>query len=286
MHQKRVAAIHDISGMGKCSLTVAIPILSVAGLECSSLPTAVLSNHTGGFKGFTFRDLTSDILPIVSRWKEEGFNFDAIYSGYLGSMEQIDILIRSIDMLSNKNTLVIIDPVMGDNGSLYKSFSPEFPQKMTQLCKIADVITPNMTEATLLLGEKYVKGPYTKEYIESILVRLGKFCRKTVVLTGVAFDDKSLGAAALDVATGKISYSFNKCIDGMHHGTGDIFSSVLVAALVLGRSVQTAIDAAVKFTYKAIENTIGFDELWYGVNFEGVLSELPHLLGGTYGSTI
>lgn len=286
MHQKRIAAIHDISGIGKCSLTVAIPILSVAGLECCALPTAVLSNHTGGFKDFTFKDLTSDILPIVNRWKEEGFSFDAVYSGYLGSIEQVDILIQCIELLKDSETLVVVDPVMGDNGSLYKSFSPEFPLKMTELCKKADVITPNITEACLMLGKEYKKPPYNKEYIEELLIGLAKLCKKTVVLTGVCMDSEHLGAAALDTATGKISYSFERYIKGMHHGTGDVFSSVLVSALVLGRDIQTAIDAAVKFTGMAIQNTAEYKELWYGVNFEGVLTKLPGLLGGTDGSTV
>lgn len=287
MHQKRVAAIHDISGIGKCSLTVAIPILSVAGIECCALPTAVLSNHTGGFKNFTFRDLTDDILPTVNRWQEERISFDCIYSGYLGCIQQVDILMKAINILSGSETLVVVDPVMGDNGSLYKSFSPDFPSKMAELCKMADVITPNLTEACLILNEDYRQAPFTKEYIENLLYRLADFCKKAVVLTGVCFDDGTLGAAALEVESGKISYSFGSKISGMHHGTGDIFSSVLVSALVFGKSLQEAIDIAVKFTHLSIENTEKFlPELWYGVNFEGVLKELPRLLGGTDGTKI
>lgn len=286
MRQKKVVAVHDISGLGKCSLTVALPIVSVAGLECCAIPTAVLSNHTGGFKDFTFKDLTEDILPIVNRFKEENIFFDTIYSGYLGSNTQVDILIEAIKQLKNQETLVVVDPVMGDNGSLYKTFSPEFPSKMRELCQCADVITPNMTEACLMLGESYSPPPYSKDYIDSLLVKLGSLCKKTVVLTGVSFDKKALGAAALEVNTGKISYCFNEKIEGMHHGTGDIFCSVLVSALTLGRDIAFALNAAVEFTCLAIENTSDFPELWYGVNFEGVLKRLPDILGGTNGSAV
>lgn len=286
MRQKRVAAVHDISGLGKCSLTVALPILSAAGLECCPIPTAVLSNHTGGFKDFTFKDLTEDILPIVSRWKEEKLIFDAIYSGYLGSTRQVDILIETIKQLKSEKTLVVVDPVMGDNGCLYKSFSPEFPGKMRELCQCADVITPNMTEACLMLGESYSPPPYNKDYINSILMKLGSLCKKTVVITGVSFDKKALGAAALDVETGAISYCFNEKIEGMHHGTGDVFCSVLVSALTLGRDIDFALKAAVEFTCLSIENTFDFPELWYGVNFEGVLNRLDDILGGIHGSTV
>ena len=286
MRQKKVVAVHDISGIGKCSLTVALPIISVAGMECCPIPTAVLSNHTGGFKDFTFKDLTDDILPIVNRFKEENIVIDTIYSGYLGSTRQVDILIKTIKQLRSKETLVVVDPVMGDNGSLYKCFSLDFPSKMAELCQFADVITPNMTEALLMLGENYSPPPYSKDYIDSILVRLGSLCKKTVVLTGVSFENKELGAAALDVKTGKISYCFNEKIEGMHHGTGDIFCSVLVSALTLGRDTDFALNAAVEFTCLAIENTLDFPKLWYGVNFEGVLNRLPYILGGTDGSAV
>lgn len=284
MHQKRVTAIHDISGVGKCSLSVALPIISAAGFECCPLPTAVLSNHTGGFKGFTFKDLTDEILPIVNQWKKENISFDAIYSGYLGSKKQVDILINVIDQLKEKDTLVIVDPVMGDNGKLYKSFDIDFPEKMKELCKKADVITPNITEACLMLGKEYKKTPYTKEYIEDILFGLKSICKGVIILTGVCFGENRLGAAAVNFREDEVFYSFGEKIEGMYHGTGDVFASVLVSALVSEKSISDAIKCAVDFTCLAIQNTADkYPELWYGVNFEGVLHKLPEILGGKNG---
>ncbi len=284
MYQKRVAAIHDISGVGKCSLTVALPIISVAGIECCPIPTAVLSNHTGGFGGFTFKDLTDEILPIVDRWEKEGFEFDAIYSGYLGSDRQVDILSMAVDRLKSEKTKVIVDPVMGDNGSLYCAFSNEFPEKMRELCKKADVITPNVTEASLMLKTEYKAPPYDKNYIENLLLGLKEICDGTIVLTGVSFTENKLGAAAITSKDGNISYFFGDKVDGMYHGTGDVFASALVSALVSGLTVEKALSVAVEFTCASIKNTSdNYKDLWYGVNFEGVLTKLPRLLGGANG---
>lgn len=279
MRQKRIAAIHDISGIGKCSLTVALPIISVAGIECCALPTALLSTHTGGFSGIHIKDLTDSILPIAKHWKKEGFEFDAIYSGYLGSMEQIDIMCRCIETIKGDETLIVVDPVMGDNGKLYQTFSPEFPFKMRELCARADIITPNVTEACLMLGEDYLPPPYTKEYLEKLLVRLGEICKGTIVITGAVLSLKEQGAVAYNCNSGTISFASCPRIDGMYHGTGDIFSSVFVSSMVLGNGMEKSLNAAVKFTAMAIENTVkNQPELWYGVNFEGVLPKLHKLL--------
>ena len=279
MRQKRIAAIHDISGIGKCALTVALPIVSAAGIECAAIPTAVLSTHTGGFKDFYFKDLTSSILPIAEHWKKEGFDFDAIYSGYLGSMEQIDILQKCIDRLKTKNTCVVVDPVMGDNGRLYQTFSPEFPFKMRELCSKADIITPNITEACLLVGEEYHAPPYTKDYIESLLLRLCEICSGTVVLTGAVLSKGEQGAAAYDKNENKTYFASGPKIDGMYHGTGDVFASVFVSSMVLGKGIEKSLKTAVDFTCLAIKNTAqNRPELWYGVNFEGVLPKLYEML--------
>ena len=170
--QKRVLAIHDISGVGKCSLTVALPIISAAGVECSVLPTAVLSTHTGGFTGFTYRDLTEDISPIVAHWQALHLKLDGIYTGFLGSFEQIRLVGDAFSALADKDTLLVVDPVMADGGKLYTIFDETFPPAMKKLCSKADVILPNMTEAAFMLGEDYVEGPYTHEYVESVLHRL------------------------------------------------------------------------------------------------------------------
>ena len=172
--QKRVAAIHDISCFGKCSLTVALPIISAAGIECAGIPTAVLSTHTGGFSGYTFRDLTEDIMPVASHWKKEGLTFDAVYTGYLGSVEQIDLVCRAVDTFGTDDMLLIVDPVMADHGKLYGGFPENFPKEMTRLCAKADIITPNITEAAFMVDMPYCEAPHSEEYIKGLLDSLRK----------------------------------------------------------------------------------------------------------------
>ena len=278
--QQRVAAIHDISCFGRCSLTVALPIISSAGIECSVIPTAVLSTHTGGFTGFTYRDLTDDIAPIVDHWKTLDLKFDGIYTGFLGSFEQIDIVSDTFDRLRDENTLIVVDPVMADNGVLYPIFPENFPQGMRKICSKADVVIPNITEACLLLGEEYREGPYTKDYIESLLRRLSDLGPEKVILTGVHFDGKELGAAAYDAGTGSIDYAFRDRIPGYYHGTGDVFGSAAVTALISGKSLAEANRIAVNFTVGSLLRTkeAGTD-IRFGVDFESGISELLKELG-------
>lgn len=266
---KRVAAIHDISGFGKCSLTVALPILSAAGIETTVLPTAVLSTHTGGFEGFTYRDLTEDIAPITAHWKSLNIQFDAIYTGFLGSFEQLDLVTQFFETFKTGDNLILVDPVMADNGELYKIFAPEFALGMRRLCEKADIIVPNMTEAVLLLEETYHPGPYTTGYIESILKKLSALGPRKIVLTGVFFDEKELGAATYDAVTGQIAYVFEKRIPGFYHGTGDVFGSALLAGLLNDFSLNEAAAIAVRFVTAAIRKTAdaGIDKR-FGVNFE------------------
>ena len=276
--QKRVLAIHDISCVGKCSLTVALPIISATGLEVPCLPTAVLSTHTGGFTGFTYRDLTEDMLPILEHWKSLGLQFDAIYTGFLGSFEQIDIVCKIIDEVG-KNAKVFVDPVMGDAGKLYSVFPDNFPEGMKRLSSKADVLLPNMSEAALMLGEEFNPGPYTEEYIEGLLKRLSEMGPRRVVLTGVYFDSEKLGAACYDADTGKVSYTLADKIPGYYHGTGDVFSSAVVSAVMNGFSLDRAIEIAVDFTQKSIVRTYkARTDLRYGVDFEeGIPLLLEHL---------
>lgn len=274
MQQKRVLAIHDISCVGKCSLTVALPIISAAGVECSGMPTAVLSTHTGGFTGFTYRDLTEDLIPIMNHWKTLDVKFDGIYTGFLGSFEQIDIVSRIFDEIG-KDSLIFVDPVMADNGELYKIFPENFPQGMRKLCAKADLILPNITEAVLMLGEEFKDGPYTKEYIEGLLRRLSAIGPKKVILTGVFFEDSRLGAAAYDAETGEISYSFSDRVPGYYHGTGDIFSSVAVSCIMNGLPLSKAAEIAVDFTYRSIVRTYeAGTDVRFGVNFEAGIPKL------------
>lgn len=274
--QKRVVAAHDISCVGRCSLTVALPILSAVGLETSVLPTAILSTHTGGFQGYTYRDLTEDIIPIVEHWKTLDLRTDAIYTGYLGSFEQLDIINRVFDMLATDDTVILIDPVMADNGVLYSGFSADFPKGMAKLCSRADIIVPNLTEAALMLGEEYVGGGYDRAYIEGLLKRLSRLGPKKTVLSGVSFEKGKLGAAAYDAEKDEYCYYFGEEVDGYFHGTGDVFASALLSAYMNGKSLQDTIKTAVDFTVGCIRRAVaaGLDTR-YGVIFE---EELPSLI--------
>ena len=205
MRQKRIAAIHDISGFGKCSLTVVLPILSAAGIETSVMPTAVLSTHTGGLGKCTYRDLTEDMRDYAAHWKSLNLSFDALYTGFLGSAEQIGIVSDIVDDFRTSDTLVMVDPVLADNGKLYATCTPEMAHGMKTLCKKADLIVPNLTEAAFLLGEEFYDGPYDRAYIEGVLHRLSDMGPRLVVLTGVWFSPGLLGAAGLDRDTGRIT---------------------------------------------------------------------------------
>ncbi|MDF2820651.1 MAG: pdxK [Clostridiales bacterium] len=273
--QKRVAAIHDISGFGKCSLTVALPIISATGVEVSVIPTAVLSTHTGGIPGFTYRDLTMDIRPIADHWKSLDIQFEAIYTGYLGSFEQLEIVESIFDDFKKNDTLVFVDPVMADDGKLYVSFPEDFPNGMRKLCQKADVIVPNITEACLLINEPYMEGPYKQDYIEGILRKLSDIGPNMVVLTGVYFDEDRLGAAAYDKKKDSFSYAFSEKIEGSFHGTGDIFGSILLSTLMNGFNIDEGLQIAADFTTNCIRRTkeAGTDRR-FGVNFEAGIPEL------------
>lgn len=267
--QKRIMAVHDISCVGKCSLTVALPILSAAGIETSVIPTAVLSTHTGGFTGYTYRDLTGDIPGIAGHWKSLGLQFDGIYTGFLGSFEQLRLVSELIQTFRGDDTLVCVDPAMADNGKLYASFRPDFPHGMAKLCTKADLIVPNFTEAAMMLGESYQEGPYEKPYVEKTLRSLAALGPRRVVLTGVAFDESQTGCACYDSATGEAGYAFAERIPGSYHGTGDIFASALLGALMNSLSLPEAAQIAVNFTAGCICRTYeAKTDVRFGVNFE------------------
>ena len=282
---KRIVTIQDVSCVGKCSLTVALPIISAMGVETAILPTAVLSTHTM-FKGFTFRDLTSDIEPIMAHWKNENFKFDAIYTGYLGSFEQIDLMKKLIATFKGPKTKVIVDPCMADNGKLYPGFTPEFAKAMAGLCAEADIILPNLTEASYMLGEPYVGSGYDKEYVLGLLDRLSKLGAKNVVLKGIDLETEpktckklrnKIGIAGYNSEKGTVSWYFHKKMPQSFHGTGDIFASVLTGALVRGVSLDKAYALAGDFVAKSIEFTLKEkNHNDYGVNFE---EAFPYLLG-------
>ncbi|MEG1243980.1 MAG: pyridoxamine kinase, partial [Oscillospiraceae bacterium] len=249
--QKRVAAIHDISGFGRCSLTVALPILSSMGIETAAMPTALLSSHTG-VEGYTYKDLTDEMPLFLNHWKKLSLEFDSIYSGFLGSHKQIDIVSDFIDNFKNEDTIVLVDPAMADHGKMYPTFDRAFSKEMTKLCKKADVIVPNMTEAVFMLGMEYIEGPYTKQYIEGILKSLAELGPSSIVLTGVCFKGDELGAASFDAKTNTIQYSFSPYIDSYYHGTGDVFASVLLASILNGFTLSKSVEIAVDFIYNCL----------------------------------
>ncbi len=275
MKQKRIVTVQDISCLGKCSLTVALPILSAMDTEACVIPTAVLSTHTGGFSGYTFRDLTDDIAPIVEHWKKENFRFDAIYTGYLGSAEQCRLMCELFDAFRTEDNLIFVDPAMADNGKLYAGFPADFPAEMRKVCAKADIIDPNLTEACLMLGEEFPgKTGYTEEWVKEILKKLCAMgCRKAI-LTGVIFGDKQ-GAMAYDSQTDTYASYFSENLPVAFHGTGDVFSSALCGALVRGQEMEQALKTAVDFTVDAIKISAADPDLpRYGVRFEAALPGL------------
>jgi len=274
--QKKVLAVHDISGVGRCSLTVALPVISVMGVETSVLPTAVLSTHTGGFSDYTFRDLTKDILPMLKHWEILNLKFDGIYTGYLASLAQVDMIKEVIAETKRADTVVFIDPVMADHGKLYKNFDKKFVGKMRELCQEANVITPNITEACLLLDVPYQEPPYTPTFIADLVDGLGGFGVDIVCLTGVQFNDDEVGAAVQDTLTGETTYTMTSRIDQEFHGTGDLFSSILFGSLIADVPLPEATRLAVDYTRAAIERTLEVPDVdvRFGVEFEPLLAPL------------
>ena len=275
----RVAAIHDMSGFGRCSLTVAIPILSAMGLQCCPLPTAFLSTHTGGFQGFTFLDMTDEMPKVAAHWNSLGLEFQAIYSGFLGSERQIGIVADFIRAFRRPDTIVVVDPVMGDDGQAYQTYTPDLCAGMARLAELADVITPNLTEAAFLLGRDYGDLPRDEAGLRRIAEELSLGGRRSVALTGAALAPGRTGAVCFDAASGRTETVQTDFIAHPLHGTGDVFASVLTGALVKGASLTEAARQAVEFIRACAERTVAQDlPLREGVDFEPLLGLLT---GGT-----
>ena len=292
---KRVLTVQDISCVGKCSLTVAIPVISAMGIEVCPLPTAILSNHTA-FSSFSFLDLTDKIPEIINEWKKQGFHFDAIYTGYLGSIKQIDLVHKILDEFAQNDTLVVIDPCMADNGKLYTGFSQDFVKQMAKLCGRANVILPNMTEACFLVNQDYDIFTHTNESITKLMEKLLSLGANHVVLKSVDFSSDKIGVAyysqknnndsrnligksIIENSIDDMKIYFHHRYDENFHGTGDLFASVVTGALVLKKELKEAVEIACDFIQESIECTLSNPNYnWYGVEFESALKNLPQRL--------
>lgn len=275
---KRIVTIQDISCVGKCSLTVALPIISAMGVETAILPTAVLSTHTM-FQNFTCKDLTNQVEPIAEHWKKENFNFDAVYTGYLGSFEQIDLMKKFFDEFKTDSNILFVDPAMADNGKLYPAFDENFAKYMATLCTKADIIVPNITEACFMTGMEY-KTEYDESYIKEMLQKLCDLGAKISILTGVSFEDGKTGVMGYDSAADEFSYYEHEKLPVSYHGTGDIFSSTCVGAMMNGMDWKEAVKVAADYTTECIRITLEDPaKPWYGVNFEEAIPYLVKRIG-------
>lgn len=270
---KRVLTIQDISCLGKCSLTIALPVISALGSETVILPTAVLSTHTM-FQNFTCRDLSDQIEPITNHWKREGVTFDAIYTGYLGTIGQIDQVRELFRSFREKGAMIIVDPVMADNGKLYPAFDMDYVRKNAELCAEADIIVPNITEAALMTGMEY-REEYGEDYIRELLAGLNELGAGISVLTGVSLEKGKTGVMGYERKSGDYYVYQNRRIDAAYHGTGDLFSSTCVGEILKGRDWRDAMRIAADYTAHTIEATLQNPEKpWYGVDFETTLPDL------------
>ncbi len=276
MSYHKILTIQDISCVGQCSLTVALPILSAAGQETCILPSAVLSTHTAGFSGYTVRDLTEDIPAIAEHWEKERIRFDAVYTGYLGSTEQVAYVQDIIRRLSAPGALAIVDPAMADNGKLYPAFDMDYVEAMKGLSFSADIILPNITEACFLTGMAY-REDYDESYIAALLDRLSAAGAKAIVLTGVGYREGYTGVVVRE--KGQDRYYEHRRISKGCHGTGDVYAAAFVGALLNGKSAYDAAVIAADYTLLCIERTQGDAEHWYGVKFEPQLPAYLRMLG-------
>ena len=275
MAYPKILTVQDISCLGQCSLTVALPVISACGVETCVLPSAVLSTHTGGFSGFTFRDLTEDMPAIGAHWVKEGIAFDAVYTGYLGSTKQIDYVADLIATVKKAEAPVVIDPAMADHGKLYVGFDDAFVAAMRGLCAKADYLLPNITEACFLTGVEY-KTEYDRSYIDLLLEKLGALGCKNVILTGVSYEAGKTGVVVYEA--GKYAYYEHKLLANSCHGTGDIYASAFVGGLMRGKSAFDAAKIAADYVLACIEETAKEEGHWYGAKFEPVLGKLIAML--------
>ena len=275
----QIMAINDLSGVGKCSLTVALPILSCMGNTVAALPTAVLSTHTGGLEGYTYRDLTADMMDVARHWAGLSLHFDAIYSGWLGSSMQEEIVSRIIDMFKEDQPFIFVDPVMGDHGKLYSTYTMDRVEGMRKLCQKANLISPNVTEAYLLLGETYSHAALQAQEAKQLCQRLAGLGARYIVVTGLSTCEGNIGAAAWDALAQSFTLHETPKVPGVWHGTGDIFGSVLLGAVMKGKTLHEAAALATKYIYQCIDATYCRKaDSRFGVDFEGLLPSLMEAL--------
>lgn len=275
MNYKRILTIQDISCVGQCSLTVALPILSSCGVETCVLPSAVLSTHTAGFSGFTFRDLTDDMPDILAHWQKEKIQFDAIYTGYLGSEKQIDYVLNIYEGTKSEAALLLVDPAMADNGKLYPIFDMDYVNAMKKLCAKADYLLPNITEACYLTDTPY-RTEYDRGYIDTLLEKLTALGCKNVILTGVSYQEGTTGVVVYE--NGEYAYYEHPMLPNSCHGTGDIYASAFVGALMRGNTPFTSAKIAAEYTMECIRITAKLPNHWYGAAFEPAIPKLLELL--------
>ena len=268
---RRVLSVQDISCVGQCSLTVALPILSACGAETCVLPSAVLSTHTGGFSGFTFRDLTDDMPAILAHWQKEGIAFDAIYTGYLGSTKQIDYVKAIFDGVAAEGCVRVVDPAMADHGKLYTGFDMAFVDAMKTLCGKADYLIPNLTEACFLTDTPYTET-YDRAFIDTLLEKLLALGCKNVIITGVSYKQGTTGVVVME--NGTYNYYEHEMLPNSCHGTGDIYASAFVGALMRGKTAYDAAKIAADYAVECIRYTGTLENHWYGAAFEPVLPKL------------
>lgn len=278
----RVAAIHDLSGFGRCSISVILPVLSAMGMQVCPVLTAVLSTHTGGFGEVVYRDLTDYIKPALEHYKRLDIDFEAVYSGFLGSEEQVDSCLEFFK--SYPNSLKIVDPVMGDNGKAYKTCTPDLQKRMRELVAVADIVTPNLTEAAMLLGENYRTEPMTVTEARSLLLKLHGLGPKNIVVTGVELATGVLANIGYDGEHGSFWYSPCEYIPVHYPGCGDIYASVLIGAMLGGASLPMAMGKATDFIELCVKTTFSYgSDPRQGVMLESVLGNLIRGDGtGTY----
>lgn len=271
--QKRAALINDISCLGRCSMTAAIPIISACGIESVPLPTGIFSAHTE-FEGFVKTDLTDKISEITDHWKTLGIRFDCIYSGYLASRKQAESVKRFLLDFKKSDTLYVADPVMGDNGVFYKGIDDSFVSEMRFLCSLADIIVPNVTEACMLTGTE-LREQYNMDFIKELLISLRNLGSARIVITGVELGDGQIGCAVYDSLTGKANMFFTPKTEGRFPGTGDVFAAALTAAVMNGKAFADAVQIAMGFTCRCVEATLEAEtDRKYGLCFEPQIKNL------------